>query len=401
MTRQALLIALTVSALGCADQAAGAGGAVTASPAPVERRTTSGSIALANLGARIEMAEWAFEQGQNERLIAGELSELYAVRVRYLGSFGDLERIRTLSMLLVGAYPSAESYVARASFLSSVHEFDAAAADLARAASIDGRDVNAALFDIQIATGGDLQAALAFHRQRADASPSFGTLSALATAEAALGEFEAADVHYLAAAAAYRDVSPLPLAWLAFARGVMWAEQANSPQFGRVLYEEAVARLPDYVVANVHLAELEAAAGDRESAIERLTRVAETTSDPEPAGLLAELLQASDPEASRRYGEVARRGYDELLQEFRLAFADHAAEFFAGPVGNDPERALELGLLNLEQRPTPRAYQVAINAAQAAQKSELVCELVSAAEPLAGHSTNLRVMIDEIDAGSC
>ena len=75
--------------------------------------------------------------------------------------------------------------------------------------------------------------------------------------------------------------------------------------------------------------------------------------------------------------------------------------FVCAAVGADPDRALELGLLNLEQRPTPRSYQVAIDAALAADRGELVCELVSSAEPLAGRSTNLRVMIDEIRAGSC
>jgi len=54
----------------------------------------------------------------------------------------------------------------------------------------------------------------------------------------------------------YRDVSPFPIAYVAFQRGVMWAELANAPERALPLYREAVERLPGYVVANVHLAEL-------------------------------------------------------------------------------------------------------------------------------------------------
>ena len=45
------------------------------------------------------------------------------------------------------------------------------------------------------------------------------------------------------ALATYRDVSPFPLAWIAFQRGVMWAEMADRPDLARPLYEEAVRRV--------------------------------------------------------------------------------------------------------------------------------------------------------------
>jgi len=56
--------------------------------------------------------------------------------------------------------------------------------------------------------------------------------------------------------------------------------------------------------------------------------------------------------------DAARRGFDELLGRHLLAFADHAAEFYAGS-GNDRLRALELARANVTNRPTRRAIKQA------------------------------------------
>jgi hypothetical protein len=58
-------------------------------------------------------------------------------------------------------------------------------------------------------------------------------------------------------------------------------------------------------------------------------------------------------------------GFDELLRRHLLAFADHAAEFYAGS-GSDHRRALELARANVANRPTRRAVKqaqaIALNA---------------------------------------
>ena len=56
--------------------------------------------------------------------------------------------------------------------------------------------------------------------------------------------------------------------------------------------------------------------------------------------------------------DAARLGFDELLRKHPLAFADHAAEFYAGS-GNDCRRALELARANVANRPTRRAVKQA------------------------------------------
>jgi hypothetical protein len=373
------------------------GGAPAASPSAITRRTTGGDIALSNLDAQITTLESALASGRAVPSNGAMLVELYAARSRFSGSFDDFAKMASVADRLVSEYETAEAYSVRALFFSGVHEFDAAAADLETARALGLSSAETMLFDIEIATDGEIERALAHHEERARSFPSFRTLSTLATAEAAHGEFWAADEHYVEAALSYRDVSPLPLAWLAFARGVMWAEMADRPDFAEPLYREAVERLPSYVVANVHLAEIEAQRGDTAGALARLFRIAELTEDPEPMGLIAELSMESDLESSTRYAAAARERYDALLATFPLAFADHAAEFFSGPAGADPERGVGLALDNLENRPTPRAYIVALGAARAAGRPELVCELRTAAEPLRSRSVNLARLLDELD----
>jgi len=396
----ALLVTSVLAGCGSAESpgapALGTAGADVSAPAPLVRRSTSGTIALGNLDARILLHEAELSGGDATLGSGLALLGLYADRARFRGSFADLTKMRELSASLVARYPSAETHAARARFLSAVHQFQAAAAELETARDLGLESADAALDDLEVSTGGDVQGAVERHRRRAALLPSFQTLTALATAEAAGGEFAAADAHYVQAASLYRDVSPLALGWLAFARGVMWAEMAGLPDHALPLYREAVERLPGYVTANVHLAELEVERGERASAVARLERVAAGTDDPEPAALLAELLLAADPRASAPYAAVARERYDALLVEFRLAFADHGAEFFAGPVGADPERAVDLALDNVAHRPTPRAYIVAIEAARAAGRRELACQLALAAEPRRVQSVNLDVLLDEL-----
>jgi len=255
-----------------------------------------------------------------------------------------------------------------------LHDFHGAIDTLAVAEARDGIRRDAQRSTLALALGKDLTTVLATRAAAATANPSFETFAGLAAAEGAVGLFDDADASYQRALDAYRDVSPLPVAWTLFQRGMMWAESAARPDRAVPLYREAIARLPGYVVANVHLSELEAEAGDRESAIRRLTPLADTVDDPEPAAVLAKLLAGSNPAEAKRLAAKARRGYETLLAKHRNAFLDHAAEFFAD-AGKDPRRALALAEENLELRPTDRAYSLAIRVARAAHAEKRACAL--------------------------
>jgi hypothetical protein len=170
------------------------------------------------------------------------------------------------------------------------------------------------------------------------------------------------------------------LAWLAFQRGLVWAEAADRRDIALPLYQEAVRYLPGYASANVHLAELEAAAGNRAAAVRRLRSAAETSLDPEPSAVLARLLQETEPEEAARLAVRARGRYEVLLSRHRAAFLDHAAEFYAG-AGGDTAVGVTLALENLAVRPTARAFIVAIEAAEAAGEVRLACGLAAQASP--------------------
>ena len=387
ITRAAQLatVAILAAVAGCApapedDTTA----STTPSTVPVgfTRATTSGPLATSNLSAQIDGYESALAAQPTNQDLRAALTDRLLSRSALTGTFSDLDRARELSV-------EADHHL-QARVLSAVHEFEAATQELSLAPG--DHDLHAT---IAVATGADLADALATREAAAANWPNFGTLAGLAAVHGALGNFEVADALYLQALDSYTDVSPFPVAWVAFQRGVMWGEKAGRPDLARPLYEEAVARLPGYVVANVHLAELEALAGEREQAIARLAPLVEAAEDPEPAGLMAELVAQDAPIEAAALAAWAQVAYESLLQRHPRAFLDHGAEFFMGP-GADPERALAMALDNLETRQDDRAWQIAIEAAVAAGENAMACDLAT----LAGEG-RASVPLAEVRGAAC
>ncbi|MEZ4272274.1 MAG: hypothetical protein R3C68_12855 [Myxococcota bacterium] len=358
-------------------------------------RTTDGGIALSNLDAQIDGLQGAFLRNPSPMLATRWVDSLIA-RASFTGSFEDLGQALAVADQCVALNPPTEAkcILLRATAHSSVHRFHDSLEDVNHAETIApniGANLRAT---IAMATGDDLGPALTLRRSRVDAHRSLETLADLAATIARTGDYQQADILYREAIALYADVSPLPLAALAFQRGVMWGEQAARPDLALQHYREAVRLLPNYVVANVHLAELEVMNGETTLAIERLERVIRFSSDPEPAGKLAALLQTVMPSRSTALLERARARYEILLNDMPAAFFDHASEFFVGP-GNDPQRALQLALSNLEIRRDSRAYLVALNAAQAAHNIELGCTMARQAAELDHLTVNLQLLLEE------
>jgi tetratricopeptide (TPR) repeat protein len=403
----AALVAVTASAFtaacllsACDRKPAPPAGAGTASveelaARSVPQRTTRGDLALGNLNDRIATLEKRAARGPLGLDARADLAESLLNRAQFSGTFDDFDRALELGQSAVRDFGrDPQAFLLRARSESAVHRFEDAARDLDAAAKL-GADVEARLAAIHIAQGRDLQQVRAVARNRVARAPTLENLALLANAEAALGDFDAADEHYAAALATLRDVSPFPVAQLCFQRGVMWAELAARPERAVSHYVEAVRRLPSYVVANVHLAELEATLDRRDAAIERLRRVVAHSADPEAAGYLGELLGArdpNDPAAIELIGR-ARKGYEHLLARHRAAFLDHAAEFFGGP-GDDPALAVRLATENLTLRQTPRAYALAIETALLAHDSSLACRQLEAARAVAGQSKNLADLLE-------
>src|SRR5262249_54553558 len=122
------------------------------------------------------------------------------------------------------------------------------------------------------------------------------------------------------------------------------------------------------------LAEIDVSQGRTKEA-EALLIPALSSRDPEVRWRLADVLIAQERfEEAETHLDTARLGFEELLGKHLLAFADHAAEFYAGS-GNDLRRALELARTNVANRPTRRAVKQA-------QTIAVIAEEVAAASDL-------------------
>ncbi|MEL6181667.1 MAG: hypothetical protein AAFS10_22095, partial [Myxococcota bacterium] len=258
---------------------------------PFDGRTTQGDVAVGNLTATIDGQTLALERRPTDLALRVTLVDALLTRAQFMGTFADFDRSVAIAQDAVQHHPNhPRALELRARAYQAVHRFDEAQTDLEAAQALDGVDRSDAVATLLIARGTDLEQALRIRQEAAQKRPSFATLAGLGAALAALGRYDEADTAWVDALRHYRDVSPFPVAFVAFQRGVMWSEQADRPERGLILYREAVQHLPAYAVANVHLAELEWNDGDTALATERLRSVLDTTVDPEPGGLLGEIL---------------------------------------------------------------------------------------------------------------
>jgi len=310
--------------------------------------TTRGDIAIANLDLLIA------RHVAHGRPSDAATDELLLMRARYLGDYAALERGAAFAD---ADAPDAAALLRRARARAAVHRFSAALVDLAAAERL-GADT-AAVFrlrvPVRIAQGAATEMIPALEAA-AIRDPGFTNASALATAYAGAGRYAQADREFQAALDALDTTSPFPYAWLCFARGTMWAEQAGDPVRGAAHLRRALDYLPGFVAARLHLAEIDARRGADAAAVERLAGVADS-GDPEVLALLGRLHAATDAVRGAREIAVARARFEALLARYPLAFADHAAEFFLG-VGKDPARALDLASQNYAERWTPRAREL-------------------------------------------
>lgn len=317
--------------------------------------TTNSAIAIANL-------EHLIEQQSNEPGV----EELLLLRSRMLADYVGLDRVVALTEHRAR---DAEDLLRRSRSRSAAHRFSEALADVeaARLAGAQADQVDAQRASILVAMGRakDVVAQLESNVVR---RPGFATHAALAGAYASLGRLAEADELYAAALHELDTTSPFPYAWIYFMRGVMWSEQAGDTQRGEAMYVQALRYVPEFVAANIHLAELEAARHDKKQAIDRLERVTAVHREPEALALLGRLhMDTGEPERGRRELDDAQRGYEALLRKHPLAFADHAAEFYLSD-GDDAEKAWLLAQMNLGARQSRRAYVLAIKAAEATRR---------------------------------
>jgi tetratricopeptide (TPR) repeat protein len=323
---------------------------------------TDGEIAAINLESARRHAWVHFEQDARAPGVAEAVVAQERLAAQFLGDLDALDRLETLASQFARVDDSLPAALVHAEVASIMHRFDDARGHLARAALLGGlrEAIERQSLTIDQACGMRLEAVLAIRRRVAAATGRFEDLVPLGAVLADLERFTEADAVYRQALSSYNDVSPFPLAWACFQLGMLWGELVPVPDanLAALWYRHAIAYLPAYVKARVHLAEIYASRGQIGDA-EALLVPALSSRDPEVRWRLADVLwaQARFEEAETQL-DAARSGFEALLERHLLAFADHAAEFFAGS-GNDCRRAVTLARANIANRPTRRAIKQA------------------------------------------
>jgi hypothetical protein len=318
---------------------------------------TDGDIAAINLESARRGAWARFARNARAPGVAEAVLESERLAAQFPGDLAALDRLQSLAAQFAGAEASFRSALVEAAVACDLHRFEAAREHLALAAQLGGPndDIQRQSLAIDQACGTALDRVLAARREMA-ASGRLEDLVPLGALLADLEQFGEADDIYRRAYRSYDAASPFPLAWTCFQLGMLWGELTfePDPMLAEGWYRQAIAYLPSYAKARVHLAEtlLEQ---DRPGEAEVVLSPALSSADPEVRWRLADVLAAqgrqSEAETQLR---AARMGFEDLLGKHTLAFADHAAEFYAGS-GADPWRALGLARLNAANRPTRHA----------------------------------------------
>jgi hypothetical protein len=321
---------------------------------------TDGEIAAINLESARRRAWSRFAQDPLRPGIAEEIVDKERLAAQFLGDLDALDRLEALATQFARADDSYRGALVRAEVASTLHRFHEARNQLSRAARIGGPSeaIERHSLTIDQACGVELDDVLAARRRIATVSGRLEDLIPLGAVLADLEHFAEAAAVYQQAFYSHDGISPFPLAWGCFQLGMLWGElvPVPDPNLAALWYRRALAYLPGYVKARVHLAEIYASQNQNGDA-EALLVPALSSRDPEVQWRLADVMVAQERlEEAKTYLARARFRFDELLEKHRLAFADHAAEFYADS-GNECLRALELARTNAVNRPTRRAIR--------------------------------------------
>jgi tetratricopeptide (TPR) repeat protein len=342
---------------------------------PQQRATTSSSIYLGNLDARIEVLDDQLQRGDNPA-VRGSLAAALLLRFRIIGRVADGERALELAAQAASAAPDLpDLQLVHAAALSAFHRFAQAEVALSRAqaAGADASVLARLRRDVWMAQGRYDRLQDDFARS-GEPVADFYELAHRADLRLMQGDLEGASRWYRTAQDFYHDVDPLPLAWLYAQQGIALLRHGRCDQ-AQPFFEAAYQRLPEYYLASEHLAECEARLGNVERARELYHAVIAQTGNPEFVAALADLEhaagQAERAAAARKDAEDA---YRVLLARQRAAYAQHAAEFLLD-IGKSDE-ALLLARDNLVLRQDVGSLILMASAAAAAGQPAEACAAV-------------------------
>jgi hypothetical protein len=344
--------------------------------------TTDGEIALITLESARQRSWSRFSADPQREGVAETLVVHEQLTAQFVGDACALDRLESLANSLSAALPSSPgTALIQAQVSSFTHRFTDARRYLEQAdiggAPLD--DIRLLKLNVDQACGENLDWVLDQRREIARSSGRLEDLAPLGSLLTDMGEFIGAHQTYMQALRAYRDVSPFAPAGVCFQLGVLWGERLPEPNMARAAqwYERAIACLPNYTKARVHLAEIYSRSGQLAEPQALLIPVA-GSGDPEISWRLSEAMAHQGKFADAEvHMQTARSGFESLLERHLLAFADHAAQFY-GESGLDLRRALDLACLNVANRPTLRAFEqahaIAVSAGDVTVATELLAE---------------------------
>lgn len=345
---------------------------------------TDGDIAVNNLESARQRSWSRFWQAPLRPGIAECIVEQEQLTLQFLGDPNALHRLRALVNHLDRVdEESSRTALIHAQVASMAHRFGDARRYLTKAADcgVSSAAANRLSLSIDQACGTRLDSVLEARKRMAAQSGCLEDLVPLGAWHADVRQFDEADRIYQRALREYRDSSPFTVAWVCFELGVLWGELVPETQLGRAAYwyRKAIEYLPCYVKARVHLAEIYLKYERTEEA-EALLIPAVSSGDPEVYWCLADVMLATGRIANAEAQmQAARSGFEVLLGRYLLAFADHGAQFYSAS-GNDAGRAFELASVNLANRPTLRAFELAYATAVGARVSDVAGEILAAAK---------------------
>lgn len=335
-------------------------------------RTTAGTIYLHNLDARVDTLTRRVAENSAPEDIEKLLGATWH-RFRVVGRIEDAER----ALALVSEPQSPLSGSARGNFLHAVvlagfHRFREAESALQRAETMgyETADLARQRADLLVALGRYEELDEDFRRS-GELVGDFDTLAHRADLRVLMGDLAGAERQYWAAQSLYRDINPVPLAWLHTQMGIALL------RFGQIeraaeFFSAAVERLPGYYLAEEHLAECEFLLGRLEQSRARYLRVIESTGQPEFMAALAEVESArGDHAAAAEWNRRADLAFRRLIDRHGLAFAQHAAEFFLAQ--GDLATAQRLADDNLALRQDAGSWLLQAEVALASEDRRTAC----------------------------
>jgi len=360
MTILTLLLGLACDAQPDATPASEQPAAAVIAPVSPKGRSETFDATLATLDAALAGMEERSAARPTQWLPQGQLAEGLLQRARLTGSYDDYARAnQAVDAAFAIAPEGAGPFLTRASLNYSLHRLDRVEPDLARAEGAVLVDDGTRARILGMRAGLQLQQgraadAAALYRQALDLDRPPSLLSALAIAQGRQGDYTAAETTLLEAAAAYHGASVEPLAWIALHRGIFDLDRDNLDQ-ALVHYDEALAIMPGWWLAQEHVAEIDVLQGRGDQAVAMYQDIVDRTGLPEFMDAIAGVRQdQGDDESAQAWRARARQAYERQLALFPEAAAGHALQHYLD-AGDAPETAVQLAEANAEIRPNAQA----------------------------------------------